>query len=139
MMAWFYKIPNFDFQQLILKFFSKKQVLIKNSGQIFSIKIQFLLVADKYASPVLTKNLGLGCNSWPCSAKNLPTVQPATVFPRIVSALEYFPQQKKQFRYQIKNLILRQLRISILYNFQIQKRIVSAKTICGNTVILYIP
>ena len=26
-----------------------------------------LSVADKYAS-VATKNLGLGCNSWPCSA-----------------------------------------------------------------------
>ena len=56
-----------------------------------------------------------------------------TVFPRIVSALEYFPQQKF-------SLLGKKLKFAatmwIFYNLQIQKRIVSAETIHGNMVFI---
>ena len=38
-----HKIGNFNFQHWILKYFSQKYVLIKNTGSNFSLKVQFLL------------------------------------------------------------------------------------------------
>ena len=64
-----------------------------------------------------------------------------TLVPQIVSALEEFPPLNS-FRSKKLNLLGKKFKfaaiILISYFFQIEKRVVSAETICGNTVVIYL-
>ena len=69
--------------------------------------------------------------AWCCTPRQRPDTS-INIFPLMVSALEYFPQEKFSLS-KWKFKILRQL-FEFESNFQIQKRIVSAETIWGNTI-----